>query len=238
MRKGLALFVGTVMAGAALILAHAWTGGAPVQPVSLNLLAFWVVLSLAAECFWLETPTGKGMVSTALAINLAMLFVLPRPYVLAIGALTVGASDLLVHQRKPLKASFNAAQTTIALAVCFEVARLLGMPVVHTNMDSLLHHPGATLAVPVTFFVINTFVVAGAISLDTRRTFWSTWKANYGFGYQVLSCGVLFLLGLTFVEAYDRLGYIVGLFYLVFFYFVRDSYHRYVRERRARSWSI
>ena len=86
--------------------------------------------------------------------------------------------------------------------------------------------------------VINTFVVAGANSLDTRRTFWSTWKANYGFGYQVLSCGVLFLLGLTFVEAYDRLGYIVGLFYLVFFYFVRDSYHRYVRERRARSWSI
>lgn len=232
MRPSLILYAAAVLGSGLLLLIHGWLATDITEPLPAGLLGFWLVLSLASECFWLETPTGKGMVSTGLAINMAMLFVLSRPHVLAVGALSVGLSDLLLHRRGVLKASFNAAQTVIALAASLAVMRLLGYQSPQTGMP-FLETPWPTLSAPITFFVVNTVLVSMAISLDTRTSLWETWTLNYGFGYQVLSSGVLFLLGLTLVVTYNYVGYICGLCYLLFFYFVRDAYHRYVRERRT-----
>jgi hypothetical protein len=233
MRPRLILYVASVIGTAAALLAQAVVPA--IHAVPLGLLGFWLVLSLAAECFWLETPTGKGMVSTALAINMAMIFVLPPPLVLVVGAVSVGLSDLLLHRRGALKASFNAAQTTIALAACHAAMRTFGRTEAAPNSGSFLQDPGGTLVISVSFYLVNTVLVAGAISLQTGTSLWGTWRANYGFGYQILASAVLFLLGMTLVLAYHQVGYIAGLGYLLFFYFVRDAYHRYVRERRRLS---
>lgn len=232
MRPSLILYVVSIIGAAGVLLGHAVGKDPAADAVPIGVIGFWLVLSLAAECFWLETPTGKGMVSTALAINMAMIFVLPPPVVLVIGAVSVGLSDLLLHRRGPLKASFNAAQTTIALAVCFATMQVFAKSGVAPSSDAFLQDPWGTLAVPASFYLVNTALVAGAISLHARTSFWSTWRANYGFGYQILASAVLFLLGMTLVLAYEHVGYIAGLGYLLCFYFVRDAYHRYVRERR------
>lgn len=236
-RTSLVLYVIAIDALAGCLLLLGWVrGDVGLGTMELGLLGYWFTLSLAAESFWLETPTGRGMVSSALAINLAALFVLPAWHVLAIGALSVGLADLLLHRRSLLKASFNAAQTTVALAGCVGALRVFGVSHAPDGF-ALMHHPWATLVVPVVFFLLNTFLVSAAISLETRRGLFLTWRENYGFGYQVLSSAVLFLIGLALVAVYDRVGYISGLFFLVLLYFVRDAYHRFVRERRMASGS-
>lgn len=230
MRRSLILYLVAVLGSASLLLALAWLDAAPPN-LPWEILSFWLFLSLAAEIFWLETPTGKGMVSTGLAINMAMLFVLSSAQVLAVGALSVALSDVLLHRRGVLKASFNAAQTTISLAASLAVMGLLGYK--GSLVEAVVQHPLATVAAPISFFCVNTMLVSIVISLDNGTSLWRTWRANYGFAYQVLSSTVLFLLGVTFVASYERFGYVSGLCYLVFLFFVRDSYHRYVRERRA-----
>jgi hypothetical protein len=85
---------------------------------------------------------------------------------------------------------------------------------------------------PVLFFLLNTGLVAGVIALSTGEGFARVWKKNYGFKYQFLSSGTLSLLGLVLVLAVESIDYISGMLFLLFFFFVRDGYHRYVRSRR------
>ncbi|MBD3163439.1 MAG: hypothetical protein GF346_13185 [Candidatus Eisenbacteria bacterium] len=228
--SGLLLYIGLVFAaGAALLL---WSATRP-EPwwTDTGVLLFWLFFSLAAECFWLRTPTGEGMVSMSLTANLAMLFVLPLSYVVPIGFLSVGLSDLLLHRRGPLRAVFNASQTAISLTLAYVVLRAT------TGMDGMagvplfLQSPGAMLAAAAVFFAANTLLVAGVIALHTNARFFSTWKRNYGFWYQALSSATLSALAVILVFAYEAVGFVSGLLFLMFFYFIRDAYHRFIRER-------
>jgi hypothetical protein len=228
----LAGYVATMVLAAGGILAIAWSpvaGEATAEQAGL--FAFWLVLSLASECFWLETPTRAGMVSMSLAVNFASLYVLPLHLVLTIGALSVCAADLLLHRRGSVRATFNAAQTVVALAAATWTLRLLGGAGSGAGSDLFLREPIATLAAPVVFVAVNTFTVAGAIALQRRQTLWTAWRENYGFAFHYLSSAVLLVLGLTLVLSLETVGYISGLLYLVFFFFVRDAYLRRARER-------
>jgi hypothetical protein len=92
--------------------------------VSDGVFPFWLVLFLASECFWLETPTRAGMDSMSLAVNFASLYVLPWHLVLTVGAFSVCSADLVLHRRGGLRATFNAAQTVISLAAAAWVIAL------------------------------------------------------------------------------------------------------------------
>jgi hypothetical protein len=207
--------------------------GSPLLP-----LAFWAVFTLAAELFWLVTPTGNGMVSMSLAVNIATLYVLPPHLSVPVAATATLVADLVIHRRGPLKASFNSAQTALTVAACSLVIRALGGNPVGAGADYLLREPLAVLAGPVLFFLLNTGLVAGVIGLHTRTGVARAWKQNYCFGYQFLSSGTLSLLGLVLVATVDTLGYIAGMLYLMFFFFVRDAYQRYVRSRQAAPVSL
>jgi len=200
----------------------------------MNLL-YWFVLSLAAECFWLETPTRAGMISMSLAVNMATVFVLPPHLVITIGVLSVGISDLLVHRRGFLRAGFNASQTTISLAASIAVVHLLAGPNPPPGCRIFLEAPLAVLAAPVAFVLVNTLAVAGVISLQSSRPFWRTWRENYGHGYHFLSCGTQFLLGVSLAFAAQAIGFVSGLFSLLLFFFVRDAYSRFAREKAERA---
>lgn len=225
-------YVATTVLVAGAVLAAAWSAAAGEATAErTGLFAFWLVLSLAAECFWLETPTRAGMVSMSLAVNFASLYALPWHLVLTIGAFSVCAADLLLHRRGGLRATFNAAQTVVALAAATWTLRLLGGAGSGTGSDIFLREPIATLAAPAVFVAVNTFTVAGAIALQGRQTLWTAWRENYGFAFHYLSSAVLLLLGITLVLSLETVGYISGLLYLVFFFFVRDAYLRRARER-------
>ncbi len=229
-RAALPVYVGLVLVSGVTLLLWTWTryGGSGLTSLDF---AFWLVLSLAAECFWLQTPNGSGMLSMSLAVNFASFFVLPAPLVLAAGALSVGFTDLILHRRGPLRACFNAAQTVISMAAALATMRLLGGSEAIRGGAFLLRHPAASLAGPAVFLAVNTIAVAGVLSIAGRKPFGSTWRENFGFGYHFLSCAGLLLVGLSLVVATESVGYIAGLLDLFLLWLVRDAYNRYVRER-------
>jgi hypothetical protein len=225
-------YVAVMVLVAGAVLAAAWSQAAgDATAERTGLFAFWLVLSLASECFWLETPTRAGMVSMSLAVNFASLYALPWHLVLTISAFSVCTADLILHRRGGLKATFNAAQTVVSLAAAIWTLRFLGGHGSATGSELFLRAPAATLAAPAVFVVVNTFAVAGAIALQRQQGLWTAWRENYGFAFHYLSSAVLLLLGLTLVISIETMGYISGLLYLVFFFFVRDAYLRRARER-------
>ncbi len=236
LRTAARLYVASVLVLGTGLLVGAWSkSGLTGAMVPLSALGFWAFFSLAAESFWLETSTRAGMVSMALTVNVASLFLLPPHFVLAVGALSVGLSDLLLHRRGGLKAGFNAAQTVISLAASLAAIRLLGGQFEPKGLLFLLQRPQAVVAAPCVFFAVNTLLVSGIVSLSRGLPFWKAWRENFGFGYHFLSSGILSLLGLLLVVSFDGLGYIAGLLFLLLFFFIRDSYRRYLRERARRT---
>jgi len=231
--RGLALYVTSVLALGAALLAWLWirTGDAAAFPVVPA--AFWFFLTLASELFWLETPTRRGMISMSLTVNVATLFLLPPHLVLTVGAASVLVADLLLHRRGLLRASFNAGQTVLSLGGALAAIRWLAGPGLASGGEIALHAPLAAAAGPVVFFLLNTGLVAGVISLHQGAPVVRAWRDNYGFAYQYLSSATLSLLGLLLVVATEAVGYIAGLLFLLFFLFVRDAYQRYVQMRRA-----
>jgi hypothetical protein len=226
-------YVTLVLGLGAGLLCLEWVGSGPVfQHLPAGSLLFWLALTLVSELFWLETPAGGGMISMSLTVNMASLFVLPAPLVLSVGWISVVLSDLLIHRRGLLKAFFNGAQTAVALSASLLVLRLAIGNAPPYEGSVFTRFPQAAAAAPLAFFLVNTILVSGVISLCQRRAFLRVWRENYLFGYQVLASGIQFLLGVGLVLSTQALGYLSGLFYVLFFFFVRDSYHRFLREWR------
>lgn len=227
-------YVSSMVLAAGALLAVAWSGAAgEATAEQTGVFAFWLVLSLAAECFWLETPTRDGMVSMSLAVNFASLYSLPWHLVLTIGAISVCTADLLLHRRGGLRATFNMTQTVVSLAAATGILRVLGGSGTAVGSEFFLREPAAALAAPAVFVGVNTIAVAGAIALHRRQGILTAWRENYGFAFHYFSCAVLLLLGITLVFSIETVGYISGLLYVVLFFFVRDACVRRARERRA-----
>lgn len=221
------LYVTGVAALAAVLLACGWrTAGFETQRPPLEVVGFWLAFCLAAECFFLETPSGEGMISMSSAANVASVFLLPLPQAITVAALSVGLADLMIHRRAWTRALFNSAQTSISIAAASFV-----LGAAHGS-HAFLIHPVEALLVPVVFFVCNTGQVAGVIALHSRTTFWSAWRDNYGNGYYLLTSAVLSVMAFGLVVGIESLGSISGLLVLLPLYFVRSAYHRIVRDRR------
>ncbi len=228
-----AAYVATVIAAGAALLVATWLRSAPpLGSGSIEPFVFWFFLSLAAECFWLDTPSRAGMISMSLAVNIATLFILPPAYVFMIAGVSVIVSDLLLHRRTSLRAYFNASQTVLSMGVSLAVMHLVSGASPASGRIFILEHPIASLGGILTLFVLNTGLVAGVISLQGRIRYMRAWGDNFGFGYHLLATTTLAFLGLILVLASQSIGYVSGLVYLLFFFFVRDAYHRFVRTAR------
>ena len=197
-------------------------------------LAYWFLLSLASEAFWIETPTRRGMISMSLAVNLASLWVLPLPVAIWVGGASVLVGDLLFHRRRLLRALFNAAQTVLALSAC---AWLVLDPIRSRGLDAMLLHPLSTASVPLVFAVVNTGLVALVIAFDRGLSPWAAWRDNFGHSYQALSTLGLYLAGLALVAAYEAIGFAAGLGFLLIFLLVRNGYARYVETHGSRDFT-
>lgn len=201
-----------------------------VPPVQI---AFWLFFTLAAELFWLATPSKEGMVSMSLAVNIATLYLLPPHLAVAVVAVATLVADLVIHRRGALKSSFNASQTALTVAACTFLIRAIGGDPVAAGAAYLVREPLAVAAGPILFFVLNTGLVAGVIALHSGQSLLATWRRNFGTTYQFLSSGMLALLGWTLVAVIGTVGQIAGIVYLLFFYFVRDAYNRWAIARRS-----
>ncbi len=229
-RLPLTVYVLAVLTLGAILLIESWTS-AGTRATAVSAGAFWLLLSLAAETFWVPTPGGRGMVSMSLAANIAVLFVLPRADALSITATSVVLADLMLHRREWLRALFNGAQSVIATAVAFTAMRLFGAPDAPLGSAAFLLHPAAALAALPAFMAANTLLVSGAIALSSGMPFWHAWIENYGFGFQHVSAITLFIVGLGLAIGVEVIGYMSGLASLLVLLVLRDAYRYYLRKR-------
>lgn len=224
-----ALYIVAVLGCGAVALLWSWTVPVPlgIGPVSL---LFWFLLCIAAEAFWLPSLGGGGMVSMALAADLALLFLLPAPWAVGIATASVLVSDFAFHRRDAVRAMFNAGQTAISMGAARMAMDLLGASRVPAGTETVLLHPLASVAVLPAFVLVNSILVSGIISLTTGGSFYTTWRRNFGNAAHTLSCVALFVVAIGITGGVETFGTIAALVSLLILLVLRDAYRALVRR--------
>jgi hypothetical protein len=177
------------------------------------LLGLWLLACVIGEAFWTPAPGGEGTISMALALNIAALAILGDKG----GVEVVAASTLIAgfypHRRAWYKVLFNAAQSALAATVALLVAQLAVFDIRSFTVPTSPWWPGLLL-MGATFFLINTVLVASAISLATSRPLWRTWREDFCYPFELASSLAQVTLAGFLVTAYSQLGAMTLLFVL------------------------
>lgn len=215
-----------VVGGVAAFLSARWPAVAP-EPLAL---LFWLLANVLCEILWLPTPSGRGYLSMGTASNFATLLLLPVAPAIVACALAGAAADVLFRRRRWYQVLFNMGQCTIAVAAASHVFSALGG--VRSGADEILSPLNALplLAAALTFFLANTWLVAGVVSIQRGRPFAEVWRTQFAFNFALLGTAVLLLLGYFFAILFLTWGYASAFMAAASAYFVRDAYSRFVRE--------
>lgn len=148
-------------------------------------------------------------------------------FVIAVAALTAlgpaeaalaacfGALDLAVMHRPDRvgRTVFNGAQLGLSTAAAGTAYVMFGGPVGHIDASSFPHVFVPIIATAVTYFVFNTGLVAGMISLVRRTSFFNTWSMNY---LSIVASTFSFaVVGVLLAALYLQMGLIAILFVIV-----------------------
>ncbi|NOT06917.1 MAG: HD-GYP domain-containing protein [Gemmatimonadales bacterium] len=187
----------------------------------------WGIGVLIVAGFLLELSAsnlrgGDGSGSLAFLVNLSA-GILFGPFwggVVAVSSNTLGQ----LHGRRPaIKATFNIAQTTVALVTSVLVYRILGgglPPNFLQNFGTLtarqiVPEALAFLTAALTFFLVNSVLVSGAVAITRRRSVWQVWQTNtlwvlgYDIGASTLALLVAWLyLRFDGTDGISRLGFL------------------------------
>jgi diguanylate cyclase (GGDEF)-like protein/putative nucleotidyltransferase with HDIG domain len=195
----------------------------PLDPTALILLA---VLAVVAELLQIDLY-GSGTVSVSVAVAFAAALVAGLPGVIVISAaIAIGA--VIARARGPqlpppwYKTLFNWATHVLAGAVPALIMSTLGMQLQLANLGALaLPLLGAAVA----YYLIDTSLIAAAISLSNGTHFASTWREQFRWlagHYLILS-----LMGLFLAIAYTALswpGIVVFMLPVVMMRFAQQQY--------------
>jgi len=200
-KTGLAILVIAVVSSALALLVHA---GLPDRVDAV--FWAWFVSCLAGEVLWIRTPTRNGTISMALALDLAALIALHPSQALAIIASTAFLASLYPHRRPLKRALFNAGQSTLAAGAALLVVQWL-TPADNAIaiLDQYTNWPGL-FAGGAAFFVVNSTLVAMAISLDTHQSIWTTWCDNFGYTFELATTAAQISLAGFLIIAYNQMG--------------------------------
>lgn len=167
-------------------------------------LAFFGVLGVFAELFPVRLPRGV-YVSVSFAILYAVTLVAGP----SAGAWVAAIAGVVhnVHNRAGLqKWVFNIGQIIAVVVVCgatYEAFGVRGIP------DDLYRMAVPAFAAGLTYFVLNSLLVSGAVSLSTGASLWRVWQVSLASTY-VSFVGLCILGGLMAV-AYSRIGFVSAL---------------------------
>jgi hypothetical protein len=220
-------YVALVVAGGAAAL---WSAGWPNPAPELLALLFWLLANVLCEILWLPTPSGRGYLSMGTASNFATLLLLPVGPAAAVSALAGAFADVVFRRRRWYQVLFNMGQCAVAVAAASHVFAALGGA--RDGPDALVSPLNAAplLAAALTFFLANTWLVAGVVSIHQSRAFVEVWRTQYAFNFALLGTAVLLLLGYFFAILFLTWGYASAFVAAATAYFVRDAYSRFVRE--------
>jgi hypothetical protein len=207
-----------------------WRFGAPDPTVGALALLFWFLANLLGEVLWLPAPKGRGYLSMANAANFATLILLPVSAAIGVTALAGLVADLVFRRRKWYQGLFNFAACAVTVGAASVVYTKTGGA--NSLVEDLLSPLNALplFLAAVTYFMINTWLVSGVVSLETGRPLWNVWRTSFAFSYEMVGAVVLKLLGYLFAILFLTWGYMSAFLAVIATYFVRDAYIRYVSQ--------
>jgi hypothetical protein len=222
-------YVALVILGGLVLAWEAWSPGqAGVAPLTL---LFWVLANMLGELLWLPAPKQRGYLSMATAANFATLLVLPVSLAVTVTVLAGALVDLLFRHRRWYQVLFNAAVCCIAVFSASRVFTSLAQG--SDGLDDLVSplNAGALALSAVTYFLLNTWLVTGVVSLDQRLKPCHVWTTSFASPQEWLGSFVLFTLGFLFATLFLAWGYMSAFLATIATYFVRGAYSKYVEGR-------
>jgi signal transduction histidine kinase len=227
--RRLLLYVAVVVAVGPLLLFKA--GGSAHGLLSVYFLA-WLAICLAAEFLWLESVSGDGTDSMASTVNLSVIYLHASAPALWIIAISVFLATRFIQKRDWVKSFFGLGQMAVTAWVCVRVfAAIQPAPL----DERVLREPATAvgmLAVGAAYFLVNTGLVALAISLELRAPFLATWRTNYGYRNSLVSSVALFALSPLLVLSFLALGYPGVVLFFLPLLIIKDQNREYIRLQK------
>jgi MASE9 protein len=219
-------YVAIVILGGLVLAWEAWSPGQMgAEPLTL---LFWVLANMLGELLWLPAPKQRGYLSMATAANFATLLILPVSLAVTVTVVAGALVDLMFRHRRWYQVLFNASVCCIAVFSAARVFTTVGQG--RDGLENLLSplNVGALFLSAVTYFLINTWLVTGVVSLDQRLKACHVWATTFASRQEVLGSFVLFVLGLLFAALFLAWGYMSAFLATIATYFVRQAYCRYI----------
>jgi len=212
---------GVIIAGLAVAayLSFAYSVSLPWQ----TLLAF-IVLSVLAELLPVPLPNG-GFVSVGFAITISVFIIGGYLDAVLVSVLGVALANMRRFPRTPLVYLFNLCQLTITIAVAGMIAL--------NNLGPLWYGiaPVSLVSGFIIYYLLNTFFIATAITLNEGISLTKIWVVNFRWG--VLSFLALAPLGFLMAMLYQSQGLWTVLLFFVPLLMARWSFKAYVDMRQA-----
>ncbi|MBM3286449.1 MAG: hypothetical protein FJY88_03720 [Candidatus Eisenbacteria bacterium] len=214
--------------GVSLLLFHAGTS----TLISWTFL-LWFLFSLGAELLWLDTPTGEATDSMASTFNVAVLYLFGNSLSLWIIGLSVLVATRAIQKRDWTHSLFGLGQIVLTAYVAGSVfLHLAGGEGRIEHFRSARGIGGFVLAC-LAYYVVNTFLVSGAIALEKRAPFMATLRTNYVYRNAVFSNLALFTLSPILLLSYLTLGYPGALLFFLPLVIVKKQNREYIELQRT-----
>ena len=227
--RRLLLYAAVVAAVGLLLLLR--TGGSVHSLVSGYFFA-WLAISVAAEFLWLESVSGNCTDSMASTVNLSVIFLHASAPALWIIAVSVFLATRFIQKRDWVKSFFGLGQMAITAWICLRVFTAIQA----TPLDERALREPATaagmIAVGVAYFLVNTGLVALAVSLERRTPFLATWRTNYVYRNSLVSSVALFALSPLLVLSFLALDYPGVVLFFLPLLIVKDQNREYIRLQK------
>jgi signal transduction histidine kinase/CheY-like chemotaxis protein len=207
-----------VWAAAGTLVFLAWRDASPLMPAILPCL----VGAVASSGFKVRLPGVTGTLSVNFVFVLTAIADLPISQVLLLGCCAAVAQSWIRSRggTSPVQAAFNLGNMAISVAA--------GYGAFHSPLfaGALARLPIQLLAATAAFYLINTVLVAGIISLAERKSFLGVWRASFGWVlvHYLVGAAIAALLHVSVAS----LGWSSWLLVLPVLYLIYRSYKLYL----------
>ena len=222
--------VAVVMCGIGTLALSGGLAGAR-ELLEWGLLA-WFAANLLSEFLWLEAESGEATDSMATTMNLGVILLLDPTQAIWIIALSVFIATRFIQKRDWVKSLFGLGQMAITGGISAHVFRLLHPDPVLSSAFGTTQSVGATIVCASVYFLTNTFLVAGAVALQTESGLWSVWRANWGTRNNIVSSVALFSLTPLMIIAFSSLGFSGVLLFFLPLLIVKNQNRDYIQLKR------
>lgn len=193
----LPLFLGIIIVDGVLATALGFVQGPQPDVLTLGLLAF---LALITQLPVVENLYGDSSLSVSVAITFAAALLAGIPGV-ALVSVVISLVHLMQRHPRLYKTAFNWANHVLAGAAPALIVGLLPNSIQFPNLFPIL---GWSAVAAVSFYFIETGLLAAAIALSEEKDFLGTWQERYR--WLATHYVVLCLLGLFLSMAFRALG--------------------------------